>query len=92
MLQDKIKRWCNKWLKSSREMFINTLLKDMKNDFNLVCIGEINYNRIQECRRFNAPVKPILINKELENKHKDEDKYKDKVEEVKQEVNYLKNV
>ena len=73
-------------------MFINTLLKNIKNDPNLVCIREINYNYIQERRRFNTLIKPILINKELENKYKNKNKHKDKVTKVKQEVNYLKNV
>ena len=68
------------------------LLKNIKNNFNLVCIREINYNCIQECRYFNALVKPILINKELKDKHKDKNEYKDKVKKVKQEVNYLKDV
>jgi hypothetical protein len=43
---DKIKGWCNKWLKSSYELFINTLFKDINNDPSLICIGEINFNCI----------------------------------------------
>ena len=46
MPQDEIKGWYNKWPKSSREMFIDMLLKDIKNDSNLVYIREINYNYI----------------------------------------------
>ena len=86
MLQDKIKGWCNKWLKSNREMFINILSKDINNNPNLIYIGKINLNRIQERRHFNALINPILTNKELE------DKYKDKIKEVNQEVNYLRDV
>ena len=86
MLQNEIKEQCNKQPKSSREIFINILLKDIKNNPNLVCIGEINHNRIQKRRHFNALIKPISTNKELENK------YKDEVEEVEQEVDYLKDV
>ena len=43
---DKIKGWCNKWPKSNREMFINILFKDINNNPNLICIREINLNRI----------------------------------------------
>ena len=86
MLQDKMKGQYNKWLKSNYEMFINTLFKDINNNPNLICIGEINLNRIQERRHFNALINPILTNKELE------DKYKDKIKEVNQEVNHLKDV
>ena len=85
MLQDKIKGWCNKQLKSNREMFINILFKDINNNPNLICIREINLNRTQERRYFNALINPISTNKELE------DKYKDKIK-VNQEVNYLKDV
>ena len=86
MPQDEIKEWCNKWLKSNREMFINILFKDINNNPNLIYIREINLNHIQERRYFNALINPISTNKELE------DKYKDKIKEVNQEVNYLKNV
>ena len=86
MPQDKIKGQYNKWLKSNREMFINILFKDINNNPNLIYIGEINLNRIQERRHFNALINPISTNKELE------DKYKNKIKEVNQEVNYLKNV
>ena len=85
MLQDKIKGQCNKWPKSNREMFINILFKDINNNPNLIYIREINLNRIQERRYFNALINPISTNKELE------DKYKDKIE-VNQEVDYLKDV
>ena len=85
MLQDKIKGWCDKWLKSNREMFINILFKNINNNPNLICIREINLNRIQERRYFNALINPISTNKELEDKHED------KIE-VNQEVNYLKDV
>ena len=87
-----MKRWCDKQPKFSREIFINILLEDIKNNPNLVRIGEINYNRIWECRCFNVLVKSILINKELKNKYNDKDKHKDKVKEVKQEVDHLKDV
>ena len=92
MLQDEVKGQYNKWLKSSREIFINTLLKNIKNDLNLIYIREINYNHTQERRRFNALIKPILINKKLKNKYKDKNKHKDEVEEIKQEVNHLKDM
>ena len=67
-------------------MFINILFKDINNNPNLILIREINLNRIQERRHFNTLINPILTNKELE------DKYKDKIKEVNQEVNYLKDV
>ena len=83
---DKIKGQCNKWLKFNREMFIDILFKDINNNPNLIYIGEINLNRIQERRHFNALINPIQTNKELE------DKYKNKIKEVNQEVNYLKDI
>ena len=86
MLQDKIKGWCNKWLKSNCEMFINILSKDINNNPNLIRISKINLNRIQERRHFNTLINPILTNKELENEHED------KIKEVNQEVNYLRDV
>ena len=86
MLQDKIKGQYGKWPKSSHEMFINILFKDINNDPSLIPIGEINFNYIQECRHFNTLVNPILTDKELE------DKYEDEIEEVDQEVDYLKDV
>ena len=86
MLQDKIKGQCDKWLKSNCEIFINILSKDINNNPNLIRISKINLNRIQERRYFNALINPILTNKELE------DKYKDKIKEVNQEVDYLRNV
>ena len=86
MLQDKIKGQYNKWPKSNYKMFINILFKDINNNPNLICIGEINLNRIQERCHFNALINPIFTNKELK------DKYKDKIKEVNQEVNYLKDV
>ena len=86
MLQDKIKRQYNKQLKFNRKIFINILFKDINNNLNLIYIGEININRIQERRHFNALINPILTNKELK------DQYKDKIKEVNQEVNYLKDV
>ena len=86
MPQDKIKGWYNKWPKSNREMFINTLFKDINNNPNLIYIREINLNRIQERRHFNALINPISTNKEPEDKHKD------KIKEVNQEVDYLKDV
>jgi hypothetical protein len=67
-------------------LFINTLFKDINNNPSLICIREINLNRTWECRHFNASINPISTDKELE------DKYKDKVKEVKQEVNHLKNI
>ena len=86
MLQDKIKGQYNKWLKSNREIFINILFKDINNNPNLIYIREINLNRTQERRHFNALINSISTNKELEDKHKD------KIKEVNQEVNYLKDV
>ena len=86
MPQDKIKGWYSKWPKSYREMFIDILFKDMNNDFSLIPIGKINLNYIQERHHFNTLVNPILTEKELENK------YKDKIKEVDQEVDYLKDV
>ena len=86
MLWDKIKGQCDKQLKFNREMFINILSKDINNNPNLIYIGKINLNRIQERRHFNALINPILTNKELE------DEYEDKIKEVNQEVNYLRDV
>ena len=86
MLQDKIKGQYNKWLKSSYKLFINILFKDINNNPNLICIREINLNCIWEYYYFNAFINPILTDKELE------DKYKDEVKKVKQEVNYLKDI
>ena len=86
MPQDKIKGWYNKWPKSNREMFINTLFKDINNNPNLIYIREINLNHIQERRYFNALINPISTNKELKNEHKD------KIKKVNQEVDYLKDV
>ena len=86
MLWDKIKGWYNKWPKSNCEMFINILFEDINNNSNLICIREINLNRIQERRHFNALINPILTNKEPE------DKYKDGIEKVNQKVDYLKDV
>ena len=83
---DEIKGQCNKWLKSSRKLFINILFKDINNDPDLIYIGEINFNYIWECCYFNTSINPILTDKELE------DKYKDEVEEVKQKVNHLKDI
>ena len=67
-------------------MFINILFKDINNNPNLICIREINLNHIWERRHFNTSINPISTNKEPE------DKYKDEVKEVKQEVNYLKDI
>ena len=86
MLWDEIKGWYNKQLKSNCEMFINILFKDINNNPNLIYIREINLNRTQERRHFNTLINPILTNKELE------DEYKNKVEKIEQEVNYLKDV
>ena len=83
---DEIKGQCNKQPKSSYKLFINTLFKDINNNPNLIYIGEINLNHTQECCYFNASINPILTNKELENEHKN------KVKEVEQEVNHLKNI
>jgi hypothetical protein len=58
----------------------------MNNNPSLIYIREINFNCIWECRYFNASINPISTNKEPENKHKD------KVKEVKQEVNHLKDM
>jgi hypothetical protein len=57
-------------------MFIDILFKDINNNPNLICIGEININRTWERRHFNASINPILTNNKLE------DKYKDKIKEV----------
>ena len=86
MLQDKIKGWCGKQPKSNYKIFINTLFEDINNDPSLIPIKEINFNCIWECCHFNALVNPILTNKELKNKHKD------KIKEVNQEMNHLKDV
>ena len=86
MLQDKIKGQYNKWPKSNCEIFINILFKDINNDPNLIYIKKINLNYIQEHRHFNTSINPILTDKEPE------DKYKDKVKEVKQKINHLKDV
>ena len=67
-------------------MFINILSEDINNNPNLIRISKINLNRIQERRYFNALINPILTNKELEDEHED------KIEEVDQEVNYLRDV
>jgi hypothetical protein len=67
-------------------LFINTLFKDINNDPSLICIREINLNCIWERRYFNIFINPISTDKELEDKHKD------KVKEVKQEVNHLKDM
>ena len=83
---DEIKGQYNKQPKSNRKMFINILFKDINNDPNLICIREINLNHIQERRYFNALINPILTNKEPEDKHKN------KIKKVNQEVNYLKDV
>ena len=83
---DKIKGQYSKWLKSSYKIFINILFKDINNDPNLIYIREINFNCIQECCHFNISINSILTNKKPENK------YKNKVKEVKQEVNYLKDI
>ena len=83
---DKIKGQYNKQLKSSYKLFINILFKDINNNPNLIYIKEINLNCIWEYCYFNAFINPILTNKEPE------DKYKDEVKEVKQEVDYLKNI
>ena len=83
---DKIKGWYNKQPKSNHKIFINTLFKDINNNPNLIYIREINLNRIQERRHFNALINPISTDKELEDKHKD------KIKKVNQEANYLKNV
>ena len=58
----------------------------MNNDPNLIHIREINLNCIWERRHFNTSINPISTDKEPENKHKDE------VKKVKQEVNHLKDV
>ena len=86
MPQDKIKGQCSKQLKSSRELFINILFEDINNNFDPIYIGEINLNSIQERRHFNAFINPILTDKELE------DEYRDEVKEVKQKIDYLKDV
>ena len=82
MPQDKIKGQYNKQPRSNRKIFINILYKDINNNPNLVYIREINLNRIWERRHFNALINPILTNKELEDKHKN------KIKKVNQEVNY----
>ena len=86
MLWDKIKGQCNKQLKFSCKLFINILFKDINNNFNLIYIREINLNCIWERYYFNASINLISTNKELE------DEYKNKVEKIEQEVNYLKDV
>ena len=92
MPQNKMKEQYNKQLKSSRELFIDILFKDINNNPNLIYIREINFNCIQERRHFNAFINPILTDKELEDKYEDKTKHEDKVEEVKQEVDYLKDI
>ena len=57
-------------------MFIDTLFEDINNDFSLIHIKVINLDCTWERRHFNALINPILIDKELKNKHKD------KIEEV----------
>ena len=57
-------------------MFIDTLFKDINNDPNLICIGEINLNRTWERCHFNALINPISTNKEPK------DKYKDRIKKV----------
>ena len=89
---DKIKGQYNKQLKSSCELFINILFKDINNNPNLICIREINLNCIQKRYYFNTSINPILTDKELKDKYKDKAKHKDKVKEVNQKVNYLKDV
>ena len=86
MPQDEMKGQYNKWPKFNYKMLINTLFKDINNNPNLIYIREINLNHIQERRYFNALINPISTNKELKNKHKD------KIKEVNQKVNYLKDV
>ena len=86
MLQDKIKGQYSKQLKSSCKIFINILFKDINNNPSLIPIGEINLNCIQERHHFNTLVSPISTDKELEDMHED------KIKEVDQEVNYLKDI
>ena len=76
MPQDEIKEQYNKWPKSSCELFINILFKDMNNDPNLIYITEINLNYIQKCYYFNTSINPISTNKELEDEYKDKVKKK----------------
>jgi len=57
-------------------MFIHILFKDVNSNPNLIYIREINLNRIEERRHFNALINPISANKELE------DKYNNKIKEV----------
>ena len=83
---DKIKGQYNKQPKSYYKLFINILFKDINNNPNLIYIREINFNYIQEYRYFNASINPISTDK------KPEDKHKNKVKEVKQEVNHLKDI
>ena len=70
----------------------NILFKDINNNLNLIYIREINLNYIQEYYYFNTSINPISTNKELEDKYKDKVKHKNKVKEIKQEVNYLKDI
>jgi hypothetical protein len=58
----------------------------MNNNPSLIYIREIILNCIWERRHFNTSINPISTDKELEDEHKD------KVKEVKQEVDYLKDV
>jgi hypothetical protein len=67
-------------------LFINILFKDINNNPSLIYIREINLNYIWERRHFNTSINPISTDKELEDEHED------KVKEVKQEVNYLKDM
>ena len=67
-------------------MFINILFKDINNNPSLIYIREINLNYIWECRHFNTSINPISTDKAPEDEHED------KVKEVKQEVNYLKDM
>ena len=85
-MQGPVVGYSNKWLKSNCKIFINILIKDINNNPNLIYIREINLNRIQERYHFNTLINPISTNKELE------DTYKNKIKEVKQEVNHLKDI
>jgi hypothetical protein len=58
----------------------------MNNNLSLIYIGEINFNCIWERCYFNTSINPISTDKEPE------DENKDKIKEVKQEINHLKDI
>ena len=67
-------------------MFINTLFENINNGFSLIFIKKINLNYTWEHYHFNILVNPISTDKEPEDKHKN------KIKEVDQQINHLKNM